>query len=805
MTTPSSLDEAPDAVLNAINDYVADLGTYFSQHDITYTVTCNVAAAISVDSRLWTAGVQPDQTMFVGSAVKTFMLAEYLRSDLSEMAVMNIDDSIRSISSTVFGDQTLGGQPQPDLKLDGETLARSVLEAMISHSDNTATDAVLAAVGADNVRDLIDDVGLSSVSIPDSTRRLFTYLASGQDVDVSWETLKQYVNNPPDSQHAINDVQSMLASASDMVRWYETALLDPSFFSAADLAKFKRISSMADALHVVVPENLASYGKGGSITWNDFSCISVSGQMLMPTVDPGRPWVPLTFSFNLNWGSDDPAMFSEVAGIFAPAIKSILTVSLESFYWTTTNFPLTVAVDNLTGTSGRDDFSGPGGALDSLHGLDGDDSFHIRASQTGLISGGDGYDTVYALDSQLDGGLTFDTVEALNAPQASLQATVAQLVQFSSILATSGGPDFHVVLQGAGGELDFSSRFVSTVLLDVDASATSSGVVLVGTAHSDSLTGSAFDDSLSGGNGNDSISGGGGADRIAFGTGRSTLHDTLADMNGDTIVGLGIKNAISITGSLIGRDHLAVTVDDEAVTLSASGTSFQLEGGFSGGDFMAVARNGTEASTTVSFVNHLPSLAEGVGVAAASINGIANEPFLVGDGSVGFTLQLESAVSAFRNTLGYYRVAADGTILDTHVAFSNTLDVSAGARTVDLGTPTNGERIGFFLIQDGFDLYGDLADDLSFLAPDGSGPADLDAGLPPILSSASRGPLTGAPIFHAFSTFNPDDAVQVLSGVSPGGRDLRIGFEDLQTAIGDNDFQDVVISIHTNADGLFIL
>ena len=29
--------------------------------------------------------------------------------------------------------------------------------------------------------------------------------------------------------------------------------------------------------------------------------------------------------------------------------------------------------------------------------------------------------------------------------------------------------------------------------------------------------------------------------------------------------------------------------------------------------------------------------------------------------------------------------------------------------------------------------------------------------------------------------------------------------EAVLNAIGDNDFQDVVISIHTNADGLFIL
>ena len=48
--------------------------------------------------------------------------------------------------------------------------------------------------------------------------------------------------------------------------------------------------------------------------------------------------------------------------------------------------------------------------------------------------------------------------------------------------------------------------------------------------------------------------------------------------------------------------------------------------------------------------------------------------------------------------------------------------MAAGARSVDLGVPGNGERIGFFLIQDGFDAYGDLPDNLSFLSAGNDGP-----------------------------------------------------------------------------------
>ena len=295
--------------------------------------------------------------------------------------------------------------------------------------------------------------------------------------------------------------------------------------------------------------------------------------MLVPTMDPGRPWVPVTFSFNANWGRDDGATFNEVVGIFGAAIKAVLTASLESFFWTPTDFVLTVAADDFTGTAGQDNFAGPAGGLDALRGLGGDNSFSLRPGQAGLISGGTGYDTVHAMENQLDASLTFDTVEALRAYQASLLGTVAQFTQFSRIFAPAGVQDFHVVLQGAGGDLDFSNRFVSPILLHVDASGTSSAVVLTGTAHADSLTGSRFADVLSGGNGNNSMSGGGSADTIIFGAGRSVLRDSLADMNGDTILNLGTRNEIAIGNSVIGRDHLGITRDDDGVTLSAGGTS----------------------------------------------------------------------------------------------------------------------------------------------------------------------------------------------------------------------------------------
>jgi beta-lactamase class A len=50
------------------------------------------------------------------------------------------------------------------------------MEAMITHSDNTATDMVLEQAGADNLRQFIGSIGLMSTMIPDSTRALAGYL-----------------------------------------------------------------------------------------------------------------------------------------------------------------------------------------------------------------------------------------------------------------------------------------------------------------------------------------------------------------------------------------------------------------------------------------------------------------------------------------------------------------------------------------------------------------------------------------------------------------------------------------------------
>lgn len=312
------------------------------------------------------------------------------------------------------------------------------------------------------------------------------------------------------------------------------------------------------------------------------------------------------------------------------------------------------------------------------------------------------------------------------------------------------------------------------------------------------VTGSAGDDTLDGDNGDDVLIGGPGADQFNLGLGNDIVRDSLANMNRDRISGFGLNDSLEITAGVFGRADLSVDHQSGRTVFSVGGSTFELANEFPGGDFMSVTRGiGADAKTTVTYLPYLPNLQEGVRVDPASINGVANTAFLTGDGAARFTLDMKSANSTFHNALGTYTVAADGTIKNARVLFADTLQ-SAGL-SVDLGTPGLNEKIGFFLVQNAMGHFGRLADDVSFVGI-GGGAAHLGDATAPLLVSASLGTLGSAPVFHSFANLNPGSAPQVLSGVAPGGRELQVGFEDLPSGLGDNDYQDVVFNVRVSND-----
>ena len=266
----------------------------------------------------WTAGYNGSERRFVGSALKTFILARYLR-DVEEGRLtldrqLAVNDTARTLNSPVF------------LNLNGTTAATSVLEAMITHSDNTATDIAMAAVGVDRVRALIREAGLRHTEIADSMRKMFCYLAgmaAGQDA--GWPKVKDLVDHPTNPRPALNDVMTMASTAEDMVVWYAQALASGYFKTPGMLAEFRRIHTMATALPQVVPTGIVAYGKGGSIDWQDFHCLSLPGQMLV-----GKTHV--TFCFTINWTGADNSV-PDTMKRYVAAVAGVLEASAKDVGW----------------------------------------------------------------------------------------------------------------------------------------------------------------------------------------------------------------------------------------------------------------------------------------------------------------------------------------------------------------------------------------------------------------------------------------------------------------------------------------
>jgi beta-lactamase class A len=257
---------------------------------------------------------RPNLFLFTASAYKTFVLGQYLRdTEAGRLALgkpLAIDDSVRMVGSSVF------------LDLAGETQARSVLDAMIAYSDNTATDLATRTVGADRVRALIAGAGLRSIRIPDSTRRFASYtLGAPAGVDLGWPGIREAYENPPGPiRPPLNDVITLAGSARDFVSWYEQALAGAFFSEPETLTEFKRIQATSVQIPLAVPPDTPAYAKGGELPWPGLSTKSFAGQIVVGAEEQ----TPVTFCFIVNWDgllSEFPAVEAE----FFAAIKDILT------------------------------------------------------------------------------------------------------------------------------------------------------------------------------------------------------------------------------------------------------------------------------------------------------------------------------------------------------------------------------------------------------------------------------------------------------------------------------------------------
>jgi beta-lactamase class A len=256
-----------------------------------------------------------DKRLFVASADKTYLLCEALRQADSPEVIHTLETTDLALNSSVwsFGSPTFN---QPNLT--GIVSERTTMEAMITRSDNTATDMLFKLAGADDVRKFIASAGLKNTLVPDSTRALTAYLFGAPNyLTITWDELQNVVQN--DQKYPfLNNVETLASSTDDFVSYYSRALQGQFFRHPETLREFRRILTLCDFIYLVrLPLGVSAYAKGGNADTKDFHARSIAGGISF-----AGHWVH--FAFIINWyaaSQDDPETVSQ----FFSAIHKSLT------------------------------------------------------------------------------------------------------------------------------------------------------------------------------------------------------------------------------------------------------------------------------------------------------------------------------------------------------------------------------------------------------------------------------------------------------------------------------------------------
>jgi hypothetical protein len=373
------------------------------------------------------------------------------------------------------------------------------------------------------------------------------------------------------------------------------------------------------------------------------------------------------------------------------------------------------------------------------------------------------------------------------------------LDNLSSII---GSTAFAILDEGGNDTIDLHSE-TADQYVDLRAEAISNvggliGNMLIasGTIIENFISGSGGD-TIIGNDADNTLTGGSGLDTFTLGDGADVVSDIVANFFGDTVLDFTLEDQFVFSDVELARSAISVSSGTTVLSVDTDGDlsadgSFALTGDFSTGDFMAVQGSG---KTTVTFETFFPSLSEAASVAGSSINGIANQDFLTGDGLRGYTITFASDyVSGYNNSVGVYEVEASGNIVDARLLINDSN--ASKSYSTNLTDIEDGNSLGFFIVQDASAWANALAasPNLSFL-DQSYDPTSIQDGSDVTL--ALDGVFVNETVYHSYSSSLNADAVQhVLSGVNSGGTELLVGFEDI-TGGGDLDYQDVVLTIET--------
>lgn len=282
--------------------------------------------------------------------------------------------------------------------------------------------------------------------------------------------------------------------------------------------------------------------------------------------------------------------------------------------------------------------------------------------------------------------------------------------------------------------------------------------------------------------------------------------DVLSAVTADLDVGsldmtFGADDVLALLDAGVGRDGLAringtalLTIDggadgdiDLTMTLTVTGDE---------GDFVATAMDlDGQILTEVFFEDYQPQAPEAQSISAEALHNFLQDFFLYGDGETEFVASVQNVDAAFRSAIGVYEVNPDGSISNPRIVYDDTGSLSPGDE-VSLGVPEEGDRLGFFLIRNGYNRYGEIVGDLTFVDPITGDPATVDMDHAPLLLVDGVPLSPAAVIMHSFEpSLNRGGGSQILASTGSEDGEIAVTFEDLFRSPNSEPPNDIFLTV----------
>lgn len=346
------------------------------------------------------------------------------------------------------------------------------------------------------------------------------------------------------------------------------------------------------------------------------------------------------------------------------------------------------------------------------------------------------------------------------------------------------------------------------------------------------IDGGAEDDLIWANIGNDTINGFDGADIIDGGPGNDAVnggedHDSINGGDGvDTLNGDGGNDLIwgdrgnDLLNGGTGNDTLYGGFDNDV--LNGGDGDDTLYGGGGPGD------NAADYTHTVtlshSFVGSLYPF-----IVQNQPNNVYVPPENVAIPAPNLEISYETTVhmtymfteAGYKNAIGAYVVAADGSIENVEIIFKNQHQQSYGDEFTYDYRGNEGDALGLFIVANGWNT------DAAFAAADFSTGAlqfiydfggvnervanitDTGALVSLVFDNGTARTAYNVNVYHSSlagdgAGLNADGAVHTVSGVADDSSVMRVGFEDLWN-LGDADFEDVVIDVRVDSQSFTMI